>query len=127
MTPREWNAASYDRVGSPMTDMAIDVLDSVELNGDETVLDAGCGTGRVTEEIVRRVPSGTVIAADASADMCAKARARLKGAAEVIETNLLDLDLPEQVDVAFSTATFHWISDHEALFARLRRAVKRGG
>ena len=56
MPPREWNAASYDRMSDPQLAMARDVIDRLDLRGDERVLDAGCGTGRVTEVLARARP-----------------------------------------------------------------------
>jgi trans-aconitate 2-methyltransferase len=103
------------------------VLDRLALRGDETVLDAGCGSGRLTERLIARVPRGRVIAIDASASMVAAARERLGPEADIRRTDLLELALEEPVDAIFSTATFHWISDHEALFRRLRGALKPGG
>jgi trans-aconitate 2-methyltransferase len=127
MPPREWNAASYDRVGTAMTELGLAVLDRLELAGEEVVLDAGCGTGAITEEIVRRVPDGRVIAVDGSREMARLARERLGAGVEVIVADLLELELAEQVDVVFSTATFHWIEDHARLFARLRSLLAPGG
>jgi trans-aconitate 2-methyltransferase len=45
----------------------------------------------------------------------------------VICADLLELELPNPVDVVVSTATFHWILDHDALFARMRTLVRDGG
>ena len=69
MPPREWNAASYDRISDPQLAMARDVIDRLDLRGDERVLDAGCGSGRVTEELLERVPDGHVVAVDGSEAM----------------------------------------------------------
>ncbi|MGH9023041.1 MAG: methyltransferase domain-containing protein, partial [Acidimicrobiia bacterium] len=74
MSPREWEAASYDRIGTPMTTWGLEVLARLPLSGTETVLDAGCGTGRVTEALRDRLPEGRVIAVDASARMLDEAR-----------------------------------------------------
>ena len=41
--------------------------------------------------------------------------------------DLSELEIGEPVDLVFSTATFHWIVDHERLFARLHAALKPGG
>ncbi len=192
MPVREWDGASYDRISGPMEALGRAVLDRLQLAGDEIVLDAGCGSGRVTEALIERLPRGHVVAFDASPSMVRVARERLGDRAPVCEGDLLDLDLaaldvpwlnapsldaagpdaagldlpaatPAGPDVAgldapapklagpdaagldvpaakpagpdssqgfdaiFSTATFHWIGDHDRLFARLRAALRPGG
>ncbi len=129
MTVREWDGNVYDRISAPMEMLGRAVLDRLELNGDETVLDAGCGSGRVTEALLERLPEGRAIAVDASHSMVAAARERLAGCdrVEVREGNLLALELAAPVDAILSTATFHWILDHEALFRRLHAALRPGG
>jgi len=129
----EWDAAEYEAVSAPQTGWGADFLGvflgRYGLRGDEAVLDAGCGTGRVTELILRHLPRGTVVAVDASEAMVEAARGRFVGDARVrVERqDLRKLEVGEQVDVVFSTATFHWIMDHERLFDRLARALKPGG
>src|SRR5687768_14846475 len=125
--PRDWDAATYERLSAPIEAMGRDVLARLELDGDETVLDAGCGTGRVTAALAERLPRGRVIAVDGSPAMVAEARRRLPDSVDVREADLLELELPEPVDAIVSTATFHWILDHDALFARLRAALVPGG
>jgi trans-aconitate 2-methyltransferase len=125
--PREWNAASYQRVAAPVEAMGRDVLDRLRLRGDERVLDAGCGTGGVTAALLERLPRGEVVAVDGSAAMVAKARERLGPQAEVRVADLLELELERPVDAVLSTATFHWIADHERLFERLPAALVPGG
>ncbi len=127
VTTRDWDADSYDRVGGPMTAMAAAVVGRLVLAGDETVLDAGCGTGRVTELLLERVPHGRVLAVDADPEMVRLARGNLAGRAEVRQVDLLELQLDEPVDAILSTATFHWIHDHQRLFGRLLSALRPGG
>ena len=124
---REWDGASYDRISGPMENLGRDVLARLELAGDETVLDAGCGSGRITEALIERLPRGNAIAVDQSPSMVDAARRRLGPGADVRVVDLLELDLDEPVDAILSTATFHWIADHDRLFARLRRALRPGG
>jgi trans-aconitate 2-methyltransferase len=127
MPARDWDATSYDQVGTPVQAFGHALLDRLELRGDETVLDAGCGSGGVTRELVRRVPEGRVIGVDASPSMIARARESLGDAADLRVGDLLELELEAPVDVVFSSATFHWIADHDRLFARLFAALRPGG
>jgi trans-aconitate 2-methyltransferase len=125
---RNWDGAAYDRLSTPMERLGREVLDRLELRGDETVLDAGCGSGRLTQLLIERVPHGRVVGVDQSASMIDAARLRLGEAADLRVADLVGLDLDgERVDVVFSTATFHWIADHEALFASLRATLRDGG
>lgn len=126
---REWNAGEYERLADPMTRWGGQVLERLTLTGNETVLDAGCGTGRVTAQLLARLPHGHVIGVDASAAMIEQARERFGTASQVtLQTaDLLTLQLPACVDAILSTATFHWILDHHTLFAQLATFVRLGG
>jgi trans-aconitate 2-methyltransferase len=124
---RDWDAATYDRVSNPQVEWAKPVLERLGLRGDETVVDAGCGSGRVTEMLIERVPRGKVIAVDSAPAMVAKAREALGDRAEVLLQDLAELRLHEQVDAVFSNAVFHWVLDHDRLFTRLFDALAPGG
>ena len=112
-----------------MQRLGLEVLDRMTLRGDETVVDAGCGSGRVTQALVQRLPRGRVIGVDLSASMIDAARRRLGEQVDLRVADLVGLDLGNDglVDVVFSTATLHWIADHDAVFASLRRALRPGG
>ncbi|MGZ5337719.1 MAG: class I SAM-dependent methyltransferase [Solirubrobacterales bacterium] len=125
--PVDWDAETYDRVSDPQFEWGREVLERLELNGDETVLDAGCGSGRVTAELLERLPKGRLIALDASPAMVDKARDALGDSVEYAVMDLAELELSEQVDVVFSTATFHWVPDHDNLFRRVRACLKPAG
>jgi trans-aconitate 2-methyltransferase len=125
--PREWDAQTYDRVSDPQYQWGLEVLDRLELAGDEYVMDAGCGSGRVTAKLLERLPDGRVLCVDASEAMIAKAREALGDRAEYLVTDLAELKVEQLVDVVFSTATFHWVMDHERLFSRLHEAIRPGG
>lgn len=129
--PRDWDARTYDRVADPMTRWGQAVLDRLPLAGDERVMDAGCGTGRVTELLAERLPRGRVVALDGSPAMIEAARGRLERFGARVEYVVADLGRPlpvgELVDAVFSTATFHWVPDHDALFQNLAAVTRPGG
>lgn len=126
----DWDAATYDRVADPQEEWGREVLERLKLRGDESVLDAGCGTGRVTRLLLERVPEGRVIGVDGSESMIERARENLAQVGDRVELrveDLLELSQPEPVDAIFSNATFHWVLDHQGLFARLNAALRPGG
>lgn len=125
--PREWDADTYDAVSDPQLAWGMEVLDRLELQGDEAVIDAGCGSGKVTEKLLDRLPDGTLLAVDGSEAMISKAEERLGDGVSYLVTDLSELELEEPVDLIFSTATFHWILDHDRLFKRLHAALRPGG
>ena len=126
----EWEAERYQRVSAPQLAWGSRVVERVPLRGDEDVLDAGCGTGRVTRLLAERVPDGTVLGVDGSHRMVEEASAQLADLAPRVrfaQADLTSLVLDDPVDVIVSTATFHWILDHDALFRRLFDALRPGG
>jgi trans-aconitate 2-methyltransferase len=128
MPPRDWDALAYERIAEPIVAMGRDVLMRLELRGDETVLDAGCGTGRVTEALVERLPRGRVIAVDGSPAMVEQARSRLPAdRVEVRQSDLAELEIEDPLDAILSTATLHWLPDHDRVLARFHAALKPGG
>jgi trans-aconitate 2-methyltransferase len=129
--PRDWDARTYDRIADPQTRWGTVVLDRLPLVGDERVLDAGCGSGRVTEQLAERLPRGEVVALDGSASMIDAARDRLARFGDRIDYVVADLGRPlpidGTVDAVLSTATFHWVPDHDALFVNLAAVTRPGG
>lgn len=130
-TTHAWDAQTYDQISAPMTRMGTTVLDRLQLTGNETVLDAGCGSGRVTAKLLERLPDGRVIALDGSEAMLTEARANLAGFGARVTYLRADLsqELPAfgPVDAILSTATFHWVTGHADLFKRLASHLRPSG
>jgi trans-aconitate 2-methyltransferase len=126
-TTTGWDAATYDRISAPQQVWASEQLARVRLRGDEIVCDAGCGSGRVTRELADRLPEGTVYAVDAAPSMVAHTQGALGDRVVALCQDLAELSLPERLDVIFSNATFHWLPDHDVLFAALHRNLLPGG
>jgi trans-aconitate 2-methyltransferase len=125
-----WDAFNYDRLPLPHEQWGARLLSKVDLSGDEHVLDAGCGTGRDTVELLNRLPRGHVTAVDASAAMLGRLRERTVGEADrltVIPGDLTrPLSLHRPADIVFSVATLHWIPDHDRVFANFASLMEPG-
>jgi len=130
-TNREWNSEAYHRLSRPQFEWGLKVLDRLPLCGDETVADAGCGSGKVTAKLLERLPRGRVVAMDLSGNMLQTAREHLApkfpGQVFFVAADLHDIPLDGVLDAIFSTAAFHWLPDHDRLFRSLLRALKPGG
>jgi trans-aconitate methyltransferase len=130
-SPSEWNATSYHQVSGPQTGWGEKVLERLPLDGDERVIDAGCGSGRLTASLAARLPRGHVVALDRSANMLAVAQTNLRPAfgrrVSFVRAALPWLPVAGRADVVFSTATFHWVADHPALFAHIFTALAPRG
>jgi trans-aconitate 2-methyltransferase len=120
-----WDATTYEQVADPQSAWADDIIARSGIEHDDVVLDAGCGGGRVTRKLLEVTPN--VVAVDADPNMVEKARASLPESVPVYHQDLLELDIDRKVDVVFSCAVFHWITEHEQLFERLHSALKPGG
>src|SRR6187200_1945385 len=127
----EWNATSYDKVSAPQTSWGQKVLNRLHVVGDERAIDAGCGSGRLTGELMERLPAGRLVAIDRSWNMLMTARANLRpvlgSRVSFAQVALPDLPFSNWADLVFSTATFHWIKDHPALFSGIYRTLRSGG
>ncbi len=129
--PREWNADVYHRVSDPQRAWGAPVLARLPLSGTELVLDVGCGTGRLTGDLLQRLPHGRAVGVDLSENMLATAGRHLSPAfpfhVSFVRADAAALPFDAVADALFSTATFHWVRDHDRLFASLFAALKPGG
>lgn len=126
-----WDSSDYARHSSAQLAWAAELIDKMRLSGRETILDIGCGDGKVTALLAGRVPEGRVTGVDLSADMIAFARETFPCVAfpnlEFMEMDARKLDFENRFDVVFSNATLHWIKDHRPVLEGVRRALKPDG
>src|SRR5215467_11211528 len=127
---REWNSSEYHRLSQPQVSWGKKVLARLQLRGDETVLDAGCGTGRLTADLLEALPRGRVVGVDLSQNMLHSAREHLASFGDrvsLLACDLLHLPFERAFDCIVSTAAFHWVLDHDRLFRNLRWVLVSGG
>ena len=101
----EWDATAYHRLSDPQFSWGQKVFTRLKLQGDELVLDAGCGTGRLTAELLKRLPEGRVIGVDHSENMLRAASEylgpRFGDRVMLVRADLQTLRMEERVDGIF--------------------------
>lgn len=126
-TSREWDANSYHRLSNPQFSWGMKVLERLKLRGDERVLDAGCGSCRLTVVLRDRLARGNVVGVDLSFNMLSQAAAHADGRVRLVQADLQHLPFRSAFDGVFSTAAFHWVPDHRQLFRSIFAVLKPGG
>ena len=126
----EWNASGYARIAQLQKAMAGEALALLQLKGSERVLDVGCGNGNVTAQIATRVPEGSVVGIDPSADMIAFAVSQFPSAAypnlQFKSNDARSLPFRDKFDLIVSFNALHWIPDQDAALRSIRQTMKTG-
>jgi trans-aconitate 2-methyltransferase len=137
----DWDAERYHRLSNPQLGWGRHVLERLAPDPNERILDLGCGTGRLTTELFAAMGEGLVVAVDRSEAMLRQAAAqhtwhrgphpvdadKLPTRIHMVRADGLHLPFVDAFDAVLSTATFHWILDHDLLFASIYRALVPGG
>lgn len=123
----QWNGNIYHNISSPQFSSGIDLIKHIKLGDIHTVIDIGCGSGKLTNEISRLIPEAKILAIDISSSMIEKAKQNLSNNIEFICEDFLHLNITEKVDLIFSNKVFHWILDQEALFYKIYKILKPSG
>ena len=125
----QWNPAGYHRVATVQQAWGLRVLDTLPAKPFRRILDAGCGSGRLTLALLRRYPKAKIVGLDQSAAMLHLARRNLSRFRRVdfLAGDLLTAEPGDRFDLIFSNATFHWVLDHPTLFRNLYSWLQPGG
>lgn len=130
-TRHQWNAADYANNSSAQLEWAQELIDKLSLNGDEALLDVGCGDGKISVQIAQALPAGRVHGIDLSADMIQLARETFNGRnhpnLRFQQMDATRIQLAKAFDVVFSTAALHWVADHQAVLKGVRACLKPEG
>ena len=127
----QWNANDYTQNSSAQFEWAGELISKLHLKGNESLLDIGCGDGRVTALLAERLPHGSVLGIDNSSTMIKLAQQNHPPShypnLAFQKLDARDLAFDNQFDVIFSNAVLHWVPDHFSLLKRIKKALKKPG
>ncbi|MDM5189826.1 malonyl-ACP O-methyltransferase BioC [Bacillus sp. DX4.1] len=125
-------AVSYDQYANVQKRMAHQLLSTMKERYDRVssirILELGCGTGYVTEQLAISFPNATITAVDFAESMVAVAK--MRNHVESVTFRCEDIEkltLNETFDVIISSATFQWLNDLQATVKNLYRHVYENG
>lgn len=123
----EFDGDKYKKASKHQKEWGSSLIDELTLNGNEMILDLGCGDGVLTEQLAQLVPNGNVLGIDASGGMIATAQSRTKNNLSFMQMDINNIDFCNMFDVIFSNAALHWIKNHEHLLENTYLALKKDG
>ena len=126
-----WDAEEYARNSAAQQGWARELIEKLALSGRESVLDLGCGDGKVTAEIARLLTAGRALGVDSSPDMISLARRSFPASRHpnlrFQPGDARTLEFDGEFDVVFSNATLHWVLDHGPVLKGAARSLRPGG
>ena len=123
----EFDGKKYERASQHQKEWGLKVISELQLRGNETLLDLGCGDGALSLQIAELLAEGEVLGIDASEGMIDAALPKAQNNLHFLLLDINDLDFTEKFDFVFSNATLHWVSDHTKLLGNVKRALRPEG
>ncbi|KKQ11788.1 MAG: methyltransferase domain-containing protein [Candidatus Babeliales bacterium] len=125
----QWDAKHYKKNSDGQFDHGVSTIREINFRGNENVLDVGCGDGRITAEIAKHVPEGTVIGLDISPNMITEAKSSFNNIKnlEFVCSDAITFSIDKKFDLITSFAAFHWVKDQESAVKNLYKHLKPGG
>jgi trans-aconitate methyltransferase len=121
----QWKASDYAANSKGQAVWAQELISKIELNGNESILDIGCGDGKITNTL-SCLTSGEVVGIDFSSEMIAYAKTTFSKPT-FMQMDAQALSFSERFDVVFSNAALHWVKDHKAVLEGIYKVLKPKG
>lgn len=127
MQTYEFNGEKYKEASKHQKEWGGKLIAQLDLKGDESILDLGCGDGILTEQLAVLTPRGYVLGVDASDGMIQTAKKLRRANLEFMRLDMNEMDFVNRFDIIYSNAALHWIKNHERLLNASFTALKPGG
>ncbi len=120
----KWNAELYDQKHAFVFQYGENVLELLDVQPGERVLDLGCGTGYLTQQI--KSLDADVTGIDFSPEMIEQAKINYPEVNFAV-ADASDFHFDKPFDAIFSNAVLHWVKDHDAMMKCAYENLKSGG
>jgi trans-aconitate 2-methyltransferase len=126
-----WDALEYQRHSSAQFIWANELIEKMNLKGGESLLDLGCGEGKISAILARLLQRGRVVGIDSSEAMIDHARKNFTQAQfpnlEFLQMEGAKITFEDCYDVVFSNAALHWMKDQARVLEGVRRSLTPQG
>ncbi|MBD5445176.1 MAG: methyltransferase domain-containing protein [Lachnospiraceae bacterium] len=127
MKTYEFDGEKYKKASTPQKEWGKSLISEISLQGNEKILDLGCGDGYLTEQLSLLVPNGKVLGIDASVGMIKTAKKICRDNLDFVQMDINNMHFSNEFDIIFSNAALHWVKDHNQLLQNSHTALKTGG
>lgn len=125
---KNWDPSHYDQNSFVQYDTSMSMLEKLILNGNETILDVGSGTGKITEQIANRVPLGNVVGLDLSSEMTDYATSKYKrNNLSFIAEDVTAMTYQNCFDIVVSFWTLSWVANQKTALINIVKSLKENG
>ena len=126
-----WDGALYQDNSAVQFDLGMRAIDKLELNGDEKILDIGCGNAMITIELAKKIPTGSITSIELSKDMLNEAKKNLRDHnitnVELVNMNANDINYRDLYDVVFANSAIHYVKDLDLTYKAIYKSLKMNG
>jgi len=127
----DWDGQFYQDNSAVQFDLGIRAMNKLKLEGNESLLDIGCGNGKLTIELAKRLPNGNITAIELSKDMIKQAKINFEKEGidnvRIVNMNMNDIDFRNQFDLVFSNSAIHYVKDLGVTYKAIYDALKKNG
>ncbi|MDE6213923.1 MAG: class I SAM-dependent methyltransferase, partial [Lachnospiraceae bacterium] len=127
MKTYEFDGEKYKIASTHQKEWGQSLISKISLQGNERILDLGCGDGYLTEQLALLAPNGKVLGIDASVGMIQTAKKICRDNLDFLHMDINSLCFSDEFDIIFSNAALHWVKDHTHILQNSHAALKPGG
>jgi trans-aconitate methyltransferase len=123
-----WNAEDYAKNSQCQLQLGEELIEKLSLTGSESLLDIGCGDGKISAKLSKILKKGEVVGIDASENMINLASKEFSNDKfqnlTFYRMDAEEINFSKKFDIAFSNACLHWVKDHGGVLRKVHACLK---